>query len=65
MLNLVWGVRVFYYDNDEGTDKTIEETTEILKQHRLVKRDDILIHFASMPLRQRLRTNAIKIARVD
>jgi pyruvate kinase len=65
MLNLVWGVRVFYYDNDEGTDKTIEDTTKILKQYRLIKRDDILIHFASMPLRQRLRTNAIKIAMVD
>jgi pyruvate kinase len=65
MLNLIWGVRVFYYDNDEGTDKTIDETTEILKLKRLVKRDDIIIHFASMPLRQRRRTNAIKIAEVE
>ncbi|HEX2901202.1 MAG TPA: pyruvate kinase [Bacteroidia bacterium] len=65
MLNLVWGVRVFYYDNDEGTDKTIDDTTDILKLKRLVKRDDIIIHFASMPLRHRLRTNAIKIAVVD
>ena len=64
-LNLVWGVRVFYYDNDEGTDKTIDDTTEILKLKRLVKRDDIVIHFASMPLRHRLRTNAIKIAQVQ
>jgi pyruvate kinase len=64
-LNLVWGVRVFYYDNDEGTDKTIDDTTEILKLKRLVKRDDIVIHFASMPLRHRLRTNAIKIAEVQ
>lgn len=65
MLNLIWGVRVFYYDNDEGTDKTIEDTTEILKLKRLVKREDIVIHFASMPLHQRLRTNAIKIGVVD
>ncbi len=64
-LNLVWGVRVFYYDNDEGTDKTIDDTTEILKLKRLVKRDDIVVHFASMPLRHRLRTNAIKIAEVQ
>jgi pyruvate kinase len=64
-LNLVWGVRVFYYDNDEGTDKTIDDTTEILKLKRLVKRDDIIVHFASMPLRHRLRTNAIKIAEVQ
>lgn len=64
-LNLVWGVRVFFYDNDEGTDKTIDDTTEILKLKRLVKRDDIVIHFASMPLRHRLRTNAIKIQVVN
>lgn len=64
MLNLVWGVRVFYYDNVEGTDKTIDDTTEILKLKRLVKRDDIVIHFASMPLHHRLRTNAVKITQV-
>jgi pyruvate kinase len=65
MLNLVWGVRVFYYDNDESTDKTIDDTTEILKLKRLIKRDDIVIHFASMPLRHRQRTNVIKIAVVE
>lgn len=64
MLNLIWGVRVFYYDNDEGTDKTIDDTTEILKLKRLVKRDDVVIHFASMPLHHRLRTNAVKITQV-
>jgi pyruvate kinase len=65
MLNLIWGVRVYYYDNQEGTDKTIDDTTEILKLKRLVKREDIVIHFASMPLHHRLRTNAIKITQVQ
>ncbi len=64
MLNLVWGVRVFYYDNVEGIDKTIDDTTEILKLKRLVKRDDVVIHFASMPIHHRLRTNAVKITQV-
>ncbi|MEM7036440.1 MAG: pyruvate kinase, partial [Bacteroidota bacterium] len=65
VLNLVWGVRAFYYDNQESTDKTIEDTTEILKLKRLIKRDDIVIHCASMPLSQRQRTNTVKVTKVE
>jgi pyruvate kinase len=64
-LNLVWGVRVLYYDNEESTDKTIDDTIEILKLRRHVKRDDIVIHCASMPIQKRQRTNGIKITKVE
>ena len=64
-LNLVWGVRVYYYNTDESTDKTIEDTTEILKLRRMIKRDDIVVHCVSMPIQKRQRTNGIKVSRVE
>lgn len=65
VLNLVWGVRAFYYDSYESTDKTIDDTTEILKLKKMIKRDDIVIHCASMPLQKRQRTNMVKIDVVE
>lgn len=65
VLNLVWGVRAFYYDSYESTDKTIEDTTEILKLKQLIGRDDVLIHCASTPLQKRQRTNMVKISIVE
>ena len=65
VLNLVWGVRAFYYDSYESTDKTIEDTTDILKLKRLIAREDVLIHCASTPLHKRQRTNMVKISIVE
>lgn len=65
VLNLVWGVRAYEYDNIESTDKTIEDTTEILRLHRRIKRDDVVVHCASMPLHQRQRTNMVKVTKVE
>jgi len=65
VLNLVWGVRAFYYDSYESTDKTIDDTTEILKLKQLVSRNDVIIHCASTPLHKRQRTNMVKINFVE
>ncbi|MEM7372248.1 MAG: pyruvate kinase [Bacteroidota bacterium] len=63
-LNLVWGVRAFYYDGHESTDTTIQEVHEILKEKELVKAGDILINTGSMPLHEYGLTNMIKVSKV-
>lgn len=60
-LNLVWGVRGFYYDKYESTDKTIEDVKEFLKHQNLVNPNDLLIHIASIPMKERGRANMIKL----
>lgn len=60
-LNLVWGVRGFYYDKYESTDKTIQDVKDFLKHHNLVKENDLLIHIASIPMKERGRANMIKL----
>ncbi|MCG8328159.1 MAG: pyruvate kinase [Chitinophagales bacterium] len=64
-LNLVWGVRCYYYDRFTTTDETIEDVALILKQGGRVKSGDLLINTGSMPLHRRHRTNMMKITMVD
>ena len=63
-LNLVWGVRAFYYNGFESTDKSILEVNDILKGKGLINTNDLVINTASMPIIERPRTNTIKISEI-
>ncbi len=65
LLNLVWNVRVFYYDRMESTDQTMNDVLDILKTEQLIAEGDLVIHTASMPILSKSKTNALKISRVD
>ena len=64
-LNLVWGVRCFYYDKFTSTDGTIDDLCEILKEKEVIKIGDIVVNTGSMPLHKRFRTNMLKITEVE
>lgn len=64
-LSLVWGVRGFYYDKFESTDKTFDDVIEVLSTGKYVKRGDYVVHCASMPIHKKQRTNAIKVSIVE
>ena len=61
-LSLVWGVRGYYYNKYESTDKTINDLKEQLKHGDLVKQDDMVINIASMPMNEKGRTNMMKLS---
>lgn len=61
-LSLIWGVRGFYYDKYQSTDQTIEEVNKILQESGFVDHGDIIINTASMPIKERSRTNTLKIS---
>jgi len=64
-LNLVWGVRCFYYDRFTTTDETIMDVTDILKGAGRVKAGDVVVNTGSMPLHRRHRTNMMKVTVVE
>jgi len=64
-LNLVWGVRCFYYDKFTTTDETIHDATEILKRLGMAQPGDYLVNIGSMPLHRRFRTNMLKVTLVE
>lgn len=64
-LNLVWGVRCYYYDKFTSTDETIDDVVEILKKKGKVKEGDVIVNTGSMPLQKKGRTNMLKITQID
>ena len=64
-LNLVWGVKSFYYDKHESTDHTISELKTFLKENNMVKQGDYVINISSIPLNEKGKSNMIKLSAVD
>ena len=64
-LSLVWGVRGFYYDKYESTDDTINDLKEYIKDGGFVKADDLVINLASMPMKEKGRTNMLKLSYIQ
>ena len=64
-LNLVWGVRGFYYNKFESTDKTIDDLKMFLKKEGYVKVDDLIINIASMPMKEKGRANMLKLSYIN
>ncbi|MFQ5446531.1 MAG: pyruvate kinase, partial [Saprospiraceae bacterium] len=64
-LNLVWGVKGFYYDRFTTTDDTVNDVVEILKRDGQISQGDYVVNVASMPLHARKRTNMLKITEVE
>ncbi len=63
-MNLVWGVKVFYYDKMVSTDQTISDIRYFLKKNNLLKEGDFIINLASMPISEQGMTNMIKLTKV-
>jgi pyruvate kinase len=63
-LNLFWGVRAFYYKGFGGTDDTINDVIEVLKEHKHLSVGDMVVNTASMPLTRQGRTNTVKVSTV-
>jgi pyruvate kinase len=64
-LSVVWGVRAFYYDHLESTDKTISDVNAILKAENLVQTGDVVINAASMPIIKQGKTNMLKVTIIE
>lgn len=64
-LSLSWGVRAFYYDEEESLDDIIFDQIDILKERKFIKSGNIVINTGSTPVPLHLPTNVLKITRVD
>lgn len=60
-MNLVWGIRGFYYDRMNQIDETFDDLLAVLKEKGHLKSGDVYINTASMPLHWEERTNMMKL----
>lgn len=63
-LSLSWGVRAFFYDEEESMDDIIEDQIQILKTRGFIKEGDMVVNTGSIPIKSHLPTNMIKITKV-
>lgn len=64
-LSLSWGVRAFYYDEEDGLDEIIFDQINILKERGFLQAGDIVVSTGSTPVRLHLPTNMVKISKVE
>ncbi len=64
-LCLSWGVRAFYYAEEESLDDIIFDQINILKERGFLKKGDVVINTGSTPVELHLPTNIIKITMVE
>ncbi|MBC7937363.1 MAG: pyruvate kinase [Rhizobacter sp.] len=64
-LSLSWGVRAFYYAEEESLDDIVFDQLNILKERGFIKTGDVVINTGSTPVALHLPTNTIKITRVE
>jgi pyruvate kinase len=65
MLSLVWGVEVFLYNKFVSTDHTIADIKYILKKEAKLKKDDLIINIASMPIAEKGQSNMMKLSHIE
>ena len=64
-LSLSWGVRAFYYAEEESLDNIVFDQINILKERGFLKKGDVTVNTGSTPVQLHLPTNIIKITKVD
>ena len=64
-LNLLWGVNAFFYDKFVSTDDTVEDINHIAKENGYVKKGDILINLAAMPVVEKGMVNTLRISEIE
>jgi pyruvate kinase len=64
-LNLVWGVKAFFYNKQISTDHTIADIKYLLKKEELLKEGDLVINIASIPLEDLGSSNMLKLSYVE
>lgn len=64
-LSLSWGVRAFYYSEEESLDAIIADQIQILKKSGFIKAGDTVVSTGSTPVQLHLPTNVLKITSVE
>ncbi len=61
-LNLLWGVKAFYYNNLNSTDKTVEEINQIALEKGYVEKEDMIVNLTAMPIESKGMVNTLRIS---
>ena len=63
-LNLLWGVKAFFYDRYVSSDDTVVDVNNIAVERGYVKKGDFLINLAAMPISQKGMVNTLRVSQI-
>ena len=63
-LNLLWGVKAFYYDRFVSTDETIEDVNRMACEKGFLEVGDMLISLAAMPIKDKGMVNTLRVTEI-
>ena len=63
-LNLLWGVRAFYYDKFVSTDETVEDVNKMALEKGYLEEGDMVISLAAMPIQDKGMVNTLRVTEV-
>ncbi len=64
MLNLLWGVRAFYYDMEKSTDETIVQVNTLTHHYGFVEQGDFVINLNATPAHESGKTNTLRLTTI-
>jgi pyruvate kinase len=64
-LSLSWGVRAFFYDEEESIDDIVGDQIAILRDRGFLQPGNVAVNTGSIPIQLHLPTNMLKITKVE
>ncbi len=64
-LNLLWGVKSFYYDKFVSTDDTVTDINQMARDRNFVDKGDFLINLAAMPVADKGMVNTLRVSEIE
>ncbi len=64
MLNLLWGVRAFYYDMQKSTDETIIQVNMLAHTYGYVEAGDFVLNLNATPAYEDGKTNTLRLTTI-
>jgi len=64
-LNLLWGVKSFYYDKYVSTDDTVTDINQMARDRGFVDKGDFLINLAAMPVADKGMVNTLRVSEIE
>ncbi|TDS12812.1 pyruvate kinase [Maribacter caenipelagi] len=64
-LNLLWGVKAFYYDKFVSTDDTVDDVNRIAFNKGYLQVGDMIISLAAMPIKDKGMVNTLRVSEIE
>ena len=64
-LNLLWGVKSYFYDKAVSTDDTVADVNEMARETGYVDKGDFLINLAAMPVSNKGMVNTLRVSEIE